>query len=433
MPAIRQRKAIATNKPGRDPRYERWRWQIFAITWLAYAGFNLTRKSFAIAKIALGGPEVGLTQKQMAWIDGSFLVAYAIGQFAWGIAADRWGTRRVVLSAMFCSVVIGFVMGSAHAASAFAILFFLQGLCQASAWAPLLKNVGNFFSVRERGTMIGLWCTNYTIGGLLATVYVGYAAQWYGWRCGFFIPAATLFGIWILFFIFQRDDPAVVGLPTIETYHAEAPAVVEDASETRGVFWQVLSNPMILLLGVTYFCFKPTRYAILFWGPKYVDDRLHGGMASSGNLSALFELAGAFSVLAGGYVSDRFCGSRRAPVSVVCLALLGLTLLAMNILPDIRWVLGGALFLLGFLVHAPDALISGIAPIDFGSSKAASTSSGVVTGLGAFGAVFGGVLPGVIQERWGWHGVFIILAAASFVAALLLLPKWNALPKRASQ
>ena len=27
----------------RNPRYERWRWQIFGITWLAYAGFYLTR------------------------------------------------------------------------------------------------------------------------------------------------------------------------------------------------------------------------------------------------------------------------------------------------------------------------------------------------------------------------------------------------------
>ena len=37
----------------KDPLYERWRWQIFAITWLAYAGFYLTRKSFAVAKIGI--------------------------------------------------------------------------------------------------------------------------------------------------------------------------------------------------------------------------------------------------------------------------------------------------------------------------------------------------------------------------------------------
>ncbi|MEW6158497.1 MAG: MFS transporter, partial [Verrucomicrobiota bacterium] len=34
--------------------YARWRWQIFAVTWLAYAGFYLTRKSFSVAKIEIG-------------------------------------------------------------------------------------------------------------------------------------------------------------------------------------------------------------------------------------------------------------------------------------------------------------------------------------------------------------------------------------------
>ncbi len=43
---------------GNDPKYERWRWQIFSITWLAYAGFYLTRKAFSIAKNELKRPEV---------------------------------------------------------------------------------------------------------------------------------------------------------------------------------------------------------------------------------------------------------------------------------------------------------------------------------------------------------------------------------------
>ena len=54
----------------RNAVYERWRWQIFAITWLAYAGFYLTRKSFAVAKIDLGNPQgLGLTMTQMGQID----------------------------------------------------------------------------------------------------------------------------------------------------------------------------------------------------------------------------------------------------------------------------------------------------------------------------------------------------------------------------
>src|SRR6187401_422039 len=97
---------------GPDRTYERWRWQIFGITWLAYAGFYLTRKSFSVAKIDLEKPEVmGLTKPEMSWIDGGFLTAYAIGMVLCGICGDRYGTRKVVLVGMLGSVCAAIAMG----------------------------------------------------------------------------------------------------------------------------------------------------------------------------------------------------------------------------------------------------------------------------------------------------------------------------------
>jgi OPA family sugar phosphate sensor protein UhpC-like MFS transporter len=83
------------------------------------------------------------------------------------------------------------------------------------------------------------------------------------------------------------------------------------------------------------------------------------------------------------------------------------------------------------LTYAPDSLISGIAAVDFGTKKGASTASGLINCAGSVGAVVGGTLPGLVQKQWGWQGVFTVLAAAVLLAALLLLPKWNALPTEA--
>lgn len=33
--------------------FQRWRLQIFAITWLAYAAFYFTRKAFSVAKLGI--------------------------------------------------------------------------------------------------------------------------------------------------------------------------------------------------------------------------------------------------------------------------------------------------------------------------------------------------------------------------------------------
>ena len=256
----------------RNSRYERWRWQIFSITWLAYAGFYLTRKSFSVAKNELKKPEVmGLSKEQMGRIDGAYSAAYAVGQLFWGTIGDRFGPRRVVLFGMMASVITSALMAFSNTAFAIGVFFTAQGLWQASGWAPLAKNMGEFFSRRERGTIMGFWCTNYALGGFIASVVAGYAAKWWGWRFAFLVPAGLLFVIWGLFWLLQRNRPEDVGLPSIEDYHGERPEVIvagETPAQEREATWtvviEVLRTRMVWFLAAVYFLVKPTRYLLLF-------------------------------------------------------------------------------------------------------------------------------------------------------------------------
>jgi OPA family glycerol-3-phosphate transporter-like MFS transporter len=198
---------LTAPSPRKLPLYERWRWQIFAVTWLAYAGFYLTRKSVAVAKIDMSKPEpagLGLDNQALGLIDGAFLTAYALGQFFWGVCGDRYGTRRVILIGMFGSVIAALAMGASSLVVLLIAFSAFQGICQSSGWAPLSKNLGCFFSQRERGSIMGLWCTNYALGGFIATIFAAYAAQLWGWRFAFYAPAVVLLAIWIVFFFFQR-------------------------------------------------------------------------------------------------------------------------------------------------------------------------------------------------------------------------------------
>jgi MFS transporter, OPA family, glycerol-3-phosphate transporter len=422
---------------GPDRKYDRWRWQIFAITWLAYAGFYLTRKCFAVAKIEMGrSTGLGLTDVQMSWVDGAFLTTYAIGQFLWGACGDRYGPRRIVAFGMLGSVIAAVAMGSVSFAMPLVIFSALQGLCQATGWSPLAKNIGAFFSRSERGTVMGLWLTNYAVGGFVGSIYAGYVGGLWGWRYAFWIPAATLALILLLFLLLQRNKPEDVGLPSIEVYHQEnetalkpGEAPVKSGEGSWKMTLEVIKNPMVLLLALVYFFMKPTRYAILLWSPKYLSEQLHAGMAKSGSLSALFELAGPASVLLAGILSDKLFGSRRNPICVVCLLASGVMLFLFDKLPHTPWMLGGCLFLLGLFLFPPDSLVSGTAAIDFGTREGASTAAGLINGCGSIGAIVGGTIPGIFHQKWGWNGVFVFLAASLVIAGLLLLPQWNALPQ----
>ena len=176
-------------KPTHDFKYKIWRFRIFFITWLAYGGFYLTRKCFSVAKVGIADdPSLIISKTAMGWIDFSYLSAYAIGQFLWGVYGDRFGTRKVVLTGMFLSVVVSVAMGLSSTVILLGVFFCLQGLCQSSGWAPLVKNVGNWFSLDERGRIMGWWCTNYAVGGLIATAIAAFAAETLGhWHFAFFV------------------------------------------------------------------------------------------------------------------------------------------------------------------------------------------------------------------------------------------------------
>src|SRR5438067_11512163 len=112
-------------------------------------------------------------------------------------------------------------MCSSSVAAMLILFSAFQGLCQSTGWAPLIKNVGAFFSQRERGTIMGLWCTNYAIGGLIASYLAGKFGEMFGWRFAFWVPALALVLVGILFVLLQRNRPEDIGLPPIEVYHGE--------------------------------------------------------------------------------------------------------------------------------------------------------------------------------------------------------------------
>lgn len=432
---------ITKPKHNRVARYEYHRWMIFGVTYLAYVGYYFTRKSFPVAKVGiLQDPLVDIGTPEMGVIDMVFGIAYAIGQFLWGMAGDRFGPRYVVLTGMLCSVVVAVLMGLSSHFIFFGILFFLQGLSQASGWAPLAKNVGNWFSRAERGRIYGFWATNYAVGGMVASAFAGYMAVFFGdWRFAFFMPALVLFIISVTFFFIQKNTPQDAGLSSIEKYHGEPEDVItgKDKSSKGNGFWEVirgvLSNPMILRLGAVYFFLKPIRYAILFWGPVIMYQTLGTGIGESALISAFFEFSGPLGVIAAGYASDKFFRSRRIPVIVIGLLILSIILFFFNYITA-----GGSAFIMmltlaaiGFFLFGPDSLISATSSVDFGTKKGAGSAAGIINGMGSVGQILGMALPGLIADLYGWDTLFNGMGFFILIAALIMIPKWNAVPATA--
>jgi MFS transporter, OPA family, glycerol-3-phosphate transporter len=436
-----------------NPRYERWRWRTFGITWLVYASYYLTRQSFGVAKVALASdPAVSLTRQQLGLIDSIFLTAYSIGQFIFGPLVDRFGSRLVLLVGMSLSALVALGTGFSKTAIAFFAFAVLQGIAQSTGWTANSKVMSAWFSLRERGRVLGWWCTHYTAGAAIASPFAGWLMDMYGhvstvdgkttlvpfWPAAFWGPAAVLAVVMLIMWVVLRNRPEDVGLPPIEQYHHERESLIEEGEQIETapegswkVIREVVSSPSIWLLAIAYFPVKLARYSFYFWGPKYVEESLGTAAFTSAMTAAWMPIGGMVGVVVTGYISDKLFQARRAPIVILSLLASAAVMLLGQMHIDNLWVMRAFFFFVGVFLYGPDSMLSATAAIDFGTKRGAGAATGFVNGIGSFGAVLGGYLPGVLTTKSDWTVFFQISLIGLIVSATVLVPLWNRRPPAA--
>src|SRR5262245_49792420 len=100
--------------------------RVYALTWLSYASYYLTRKHFSVVKkdVEL---ELGISRSALGWIDTGYLVAYAVGQFIFGRVSDRVGARMVLVLGMLATVACSWWFGLSSSAAMMALAFGING------------------------------------------------------------------------------------------------------------------------------------------------------------------------------------------------------------------------------------------------------------------------------------------------------------------
>jgi len=379
----------------------------FALSWLAYASYYLGRKGFSVVKSTLAR-EHGVTAIQLALIDTGYLFAYACGQFPSGVAADRWGARRVIVSGLLLSAAACVLFASGGSVAAWLIWFTLNGLAQATGWPATTKVVAEWTSTETRGRVMGAWSTCYQAGGIAATALATWLLAHFGWRAVFRVPALWLVVMALLVgWLLQRGR---------ESTSVQAP--LARRSELRAV----LRTPALYSYGACYFCIKLIRYSLLFWLPYYLHTAAGFDEIASGYLSTAFEVGGVLGSVGIGYASDRVPHARAlvASVSLVGLAV-ALLVYGRAESQSALWHVT-ILACVGALLFGPDALISGAAAQDATDGASAATAVGLVNGLGSLGALLQGALTVGVQHAFGWDGLFRVFVGLSLLAAVCLWP-----------
>ena len=413
-----------------------WQSRIFLLLWAAYASYYLCRLNFAVAQ-PLIRDEFGWTDAQIGMIPSVYAAVYAVGQFVNGQLAERFGARAMMTFSLVVAGAMNLLFSQADSYGEMLIFWGINGWVQSAGWSLVVATMANWTPVKRRGMVIGLISTCYQVGNVVAWLLAGYLIGELGWRAAFWVPGLWMLPMAALFVLFVRNRPEDAGFaPIREDQEPSQPAdgsapVIERLSAAQ-VLKMTLSNRILWILAIGFFCANSVRYAFMNWSVTYMKD-FHGqSIKESAFMAIALPLIGSVGAISAGWASDTLFGGRRAPLCA--LMLFGLAILCVFFvqIPQGEWIMGTALLgLAGFLIYGPDMLMSGAATVDFSHPRAAAAATGLTMSTGAAGAIFSGAGVGWLKDVTGgdWNLVFYVLAGLSVIPAVMMATLWKVKPK----
>lgn len=412
--------------------YPRYRWQVFESAFIAYALFYVVRNNFAPVSREIGAA-LQYDKAMIGDILAGTAIAYGIGKFVMGYFADRSDARKYVAVGMLLTAALNLLFGSVQNYWAHLVLWTLNGFVQGMGYGPCTRGLSHFYSVKERGSIFGVWNISHNIGGGIAGYLAAACAAQWGWPSAFYVPAfIAILGAVYLFWR-MRDTPESVGLPPIEEYKKDDKSqyTVTDEREIGArelLFQHIFPNRMLWILAIGNIFVYIARYSMVDWGPTYLKEVKGASIHEGGFSTLVIEFAGAAGMLTMGWLSDKI-GGLRARVSVVAMIPLVIAFAALRFVPPGMLWLDMVLFgIIGFFVYTP-VMFSGVMSLDLTTKKAVGTAAGFVGFFGYVGRVIQGKGLGWIAQHYGWDAGMAAVLACTMIGIVLLAFLWNVKPK----
>lgn len=294
----------------------------------------------------------GMSKTEVGLIGTATLVASALGGWAAGILADRYGRVRILQLTILVFAIFTFACGLAQTPGQLLVARTLQGLGFGGEWAVGSVLIAEMIRPAYRGKAVGLvqssWAVGWGAAVLVSMALFSFLPPEISWRVMFLL--GLLPALLIVFIRRSISDPEIY----VQTRAAVA------RGERSGNFLAIFKPGVLgttVLASLLFTGMQGGYYAIGVWLPTFLKNERHLTVLSSGGYQFMFIVGAFVGYLCGAYLSDRL-GRRRAFILFAIGA--GLLVYAYTLLP----ITDGLMLLLGF-------------PLGF-------FMSGIFSGAGAF-------------------------------------------------
>lgn len=424
------------------------RWKICALLFFAATVNYIDRQVLGILKPTLS-TEFGWSEIQYGWIVFSFQTAYAIGLLYVGSLMDKIGTKKgFSLSITVWSIaavahawavpigaaglallggalgIIGYdlaAIGFSVSVVGFIIVRFILGLGEAGNFPASIKTVSEWFPKKERAFATGIFNSGTNVGALATPLLVPMIVAAWGWYEAFIITGAIGF-IWIIFWqIMYRAPEDHPGLSKAELEYIQS----DPAEPAAKIPWRkLLPHRQTWAFAIGKFLTDPIWWVYLFWLPDFLQKQHGLDIKTFGIPIAIIYIIADVGSIGGGYISSYLI---RQGWSINASRKLAMFICAVSVVPIVfasvtsnLWV---AVILIGIAAAAHQGWSANIFTIssDMFPKKAVGSVVGIGGMFGAIGGMCISPLVGYILQTTGSYVPIFIIAASTYLVALLII------------
>ena len=307
----------------------------------AYAGYGLDGFDFMIYSFII--PTLlslwSISKAEAGYIASGTLITSAIGGWAAGVLADRYGRARILQLTVLWFAAFTFLSGFTHS---FAQLFFtraMQGFGFGGEWAVGSVLVAEIIDARHRGKAAGLvqssWSVGWAAAALAFWAVSSLASPQWAWKIVFWL--GLLPGLLIIYIRRRVSEPPIYLKMRAQRLAARGRAA------RRGEYLDIFRGSLLrttLLATSLSTGMLGAYYSVTTWLPTFLATERHlsvGGTTSYVLMVIVGSLAG---YLTSGWLADQM-GRRRGFIVFACCA--SVLILLYTHLP-----VAGGMFLIGF-------------------------------------------------------------------------------------
>ena len=216
-----------------------YRWVVWGVLVLSYIIVFFHRLSIGVVRQELVDT-FNITGTTFANIGSTYFYAYMVMQIPSGILADSLGARKTVTIGTLMAGIGSIIFGLAPNLMMVFIGRLIVGIGVSVVFIAILKTQSQWFREREFATMTGLTSLFGNLGGMMAQTPLVFMVAYFTWRTTFVIIGVISLVVGGLSYVFVRNSPKEMGLPTIqeiegiqtEATKTKSPSLMEGLSKT---------------------------------------------------------------------------------------------------------------------------------------------------------------------------------------------------------